>query len=177
MNSANTRKGMARMLTPSILVSALYYLRQGAKISPKAEVDLTDNLQFGPGAVVSSFAKIKAHDGPLVFGARAGIASGCFIASGPGGIRIGDNFICGANVNIVASNYVHAEKDKHLEDQGSVSKGIRIGSNVWIGSGCTITDGAEIGDNVIVAANSLINRRYKSDLILQGAPAKTVMKR
>lgn len=170
-------KGLQRMLIPSVAVSAYYWWRYRAKISPRAEVDLSDSLSFGHNAVVGSFTKIKALDGPVHFGARAGIATGCFIAAGPGGIEVGDNFICGANVNIVATNYQHGALDTHLEDLGSVSKGIRIGANVWIGSGCTITDGAEIGDNVIVAANSLVSRRYKSNQILQGNPAKTLMKR
>ena len=165
------------MLTPSFVVTAYYLLKYGAKVSPRAEVDLSKKLQFGKGCTVSSFTKIKAVDGPVTFGDRAGVAIGCFFASGEGGIQIGDNFVCGANVNIVASNYNHGELDVHLEDQGSRSKGIVIGDNVWIGSGCTITDGAVIGDNVIVAANSLVNRRYKSNLILQGNPAKTVLKR
>lgn len=165
------------MLTPAWLVTLYYLHKFRAKVSPKAEVDLSDNLQFGSGCVVSSFTKIKAIDGPIHFGARAGIASGCFIASGTAGIQVGDNFICGANVNIIASNYKHGQLDVHLEDQGSVSKGIKIGNNVWVGSGCTITDGAEIGDNVIIAANSLVSRRYKSNLVLQGNPAKVLLKR
>ena len=165
------------MLTPSFVVTAYYLLKYGAKVSPRAEVDLSKNLQFGKGCTISSYTKIKAIDGPVTFGNRAGVAIGCFIAAGEAGIQIGENFVCGANVNIVATNYNHSEIGVHLEDQGSSSKGIIIGDNVWIGSGCTITDGAVIGDNVIVAANSLVNRRYKSNLILQGNPAKTVLKR
>jgi len=165
------------MLTPSFVVTGYYLLKYGAKVSPRAEVDLSKNLRFGKGCTISSYTKIKAIDGPVTFGNRAGVAIGCFIAAGEAGIQIGENFVCGANVNIVATNYNHSELDVHLEDQGSSSKGITIGDNVWIGSGCTITDGAVIGDNVIVAANSLVNRRYKSNLILQGNPAKTVLKR
>jgi len=165
------------MLTPSFVVTGYYLLKYGAKVSPRAEVDLSKNLRFGKGCTISSYTKIKAIDGPVTFGNRAGVAIGCFIAAGEAGIKIGENFVCGANVNIVATNYNHSELDVHLEDQGSSSKGITIGDNVWIGSGCTITDGAVIGDNVIVAANSLVNRRYKSNLILQGNPAKTVLKR
>ena len=175
--TTNLRKGLQRILTPAWVVTLYYLHKYRAKVSPKAEVDLTENLRFGPGAVVSSFTKIKAIDGPVTFGARAGIASGCFIAGGVAGISVGDNFICGANVNIIASNYKHGQLDVHLEDQGSVSKGIKIGHNVWVGSGCTITDGVEIGDNVIIAANSLVSRRYKSNLVLQGNPAKVLLKR
>ena len=56
---------------------------------------------------MSSFTKIKAVDGPVTFGDRAGVAIGCFFASGEGGIQIGDNFVCGANVNIVALSLIH----------------------------------------------------------------------
>ena len=170
-------KGLKRAITPQILVSIFYFLKYKAKISPKAEVDLSNNLCLGEGCVVSSFTKIKAIDGALTIGARGGFATGCFVASGSAGIDIGDNFICGPNVNIVAVNYNHQQKDIHLEDQGTTSKGIKIGNNVWIGAGCTILDGAVIGDNTIVVANSLINRRYKQDVIIQGTPAKVILNR
>ncbi|MEM8858223.1 MAG: acyltransferase [Chloroflexota bacterium] len=170
-------KGLKRFLTPAIVVTAIYYFRFGAKVSPKAEVDLTPNLKLGKNCVISSFSKFKATDGPLIVGDRGGFATGCFIATGDGGIEIGDNIIVGPNVNIVSVNYRTDELDVHLEDLGQTSKGIKIGNNVWIGAGCTILDGAVIGDNTVVVANSLVNRRYKSNVILQGNPAKVLMKR
>jgi acetyltransferase-like isoleucine patch superfamily enzyme len=57
------------------------------------------------------------------------------------------------------------------------SLGVRIGSNVWIGANSTILDGAEIGDNSIVVANSLVNRRFPANVIIQGNPAKVVLQR
>lgn len=165
------------MLTPQFVVSLVYFMRFRAKVSPRSEVDLNDNLRFGHGCVVGSFSKLKSADGPLHIGNRGGFANGCFVATGAAGIYIGDNFICGPNVNIVGVNYDYSIKGMHLEDAGVTSKGIKIGNNVWIGAGCTITDGAVIGDNTIVVANSLVNRRYKSDVILQGAPAKMILKR
>ena len=177
MKENKLRKGLARMLTPQFVVSMVYFMRYRARVSPKAEVDLNDNLRFGNNCVVGSFSKIKSADGPLVIGNRGGFANGCFVAAGSGGIHIGDNFICGPNVNIVGVNYDYSRKGVHLEDVGVTSKGIKIGNNVWIGAGCTIVDGAVLGDNTIVVANSLVNRRYKSDVILQGAPAKVILRR
>lgn len=174
---ATSLQALSRLLVPGVVTSAYYLLTAGARISHRAEVDLTANLSFGRSAVVGSYTKIKAFGGPVTFGNRAGIATGCFLASGEKGIKVGDNFICGANVNIVATNYRHGDLDTHLEDLGSVSKGIVIGSNVWIGSGTTVTDGAVIGNNTIVSANSLVTRRYPDNVILQGNPAKVVMKR
>lgn len=177
MKQGKLLRGIKRVFTPAIVVSLYYFRKYGAKVSPRAEVDLTDNLRFGHDCVVGSFTKIKASEGPLHIGSRGGFANGCFVSAGAGGITIGDNFICGPNVNIIGQNYQHGEKGRHLEDLGVVSRGINIGSNVWIGAGCTVTDGAEIGDNTIVVANSLVNRRYEGNVILQGAPAKPIFKR
>ncbi len=170
-------KGLRRFVTPSLVVSAVYYLRFGAKVSPRAEVDLSSNLKLGQGCVISSFVKVKAADGPLVVGPRGGFATGCFVATGAGGIEIGENIIVGPNVNIVSVNYRTDALDVHLEDLGHTSKGIKIGRNVWIGAGCTVLDGAVIGDNTVVVANSLVNRRFKPNVILSGNPAKVLMKR
>lgn len=177
MNLDKLLKGMKRILTPSF-VGTLYYLwKFGAKVSPRSEVDVTSRIKFGRGCVVGSFTKIKVNDGVLIMGRRCGIANGCFVTAGAGNTLIGDNFICGPNVNIVCGHYNHTEKNKHLEDQGMHSKGITIGDNVWIGAGSTVTDGAVIGNNTIIVANSLVNRRYPDDVILQGAPAKVIFRR
>ncbi len=130
MKLGNLRKGLLRVLTPQLVVTVIYMLKYRAKISPKAEVDLTRNLKLGKGCVVSSFTKIKAYDGILKMGQRGGVATGCFLAAGSEGIEIGDNFICGPNVSMISSNYRHDQKGVHLEDQGSTSKGIKIGDNV-----------------------------------------------
>lgn len=177
MKSGKIILGINRILTPSYIVSAFYYFKFKGKISPKSEVDLTDRIILGKNCVVGSFTKIKASEGILSLGDRGGIANGCFISAGEGGIHIGRNFICGPNVNIIGQNYAHGEKDMHLEDIGVVSRGISIGDNVWIGAGSTITDGAVIGNNTIIVANSLVNRRYPDDVILQGNPARVVFRR
>lgn len=166
-----------RLLTPGFIVSIIYFLRYRAKISPKAEVEISDNLRMGPGCVIGSFTKVKASDGPLKLGARCGVATNCFIASGEKGIEVGDNFVCGPNTVITASNYIYDQLGVHVEDQGTTSKGVRIGKNVWIGAGSVILDGTVLGDNCIVVANSLVNRRYPDNAIIQGNPAKILMKR
>lgn len=172
-------KLIRRFLVPRPLTALYYFLRTGTIISLRAEVDLTSQLRFGEKCTVGSFTKIKALNGPLRIGKRGGIATGCFISSGEGEILIGDHFVCGPNVTITASNYNYAEAgtDRHLEDIPSISRGIRIGKNVWIGAGSNVLDGAEIGDNTVIVAGSLVNRKYPGNVILQGSPAKVVFRR
>ena len=166
-----------RFLVPSFVVSVVYFFKYRARISLRAEVEPSKNLTFGPGCTVSSFAKIKSAAGPLRIGERSGFATGCFVSTGAAGIEIGTNVLCGPNVSIVGSSYVHDELDVPFEDQGNSSKGIRIGNNVWIGAGSVVCDGAVIGDNTIVVASSLVTRRYPPNVIIQGAPAKVILRR
>lgn len=168
---------LRRFLLPAPLVSLAAWLKWRAKVSPRAEVELSPNLTLGSGTTVSSFAKVKSSQGPLVTGTGCGFASGCFVAPGPGGIQIGNDVICGPNVVIVAMNYRYGTLETPFSQQGVSSVGVRIGSNVWIGANSTILDGTVIGDNSIVVANSLVNRRFPPNVIIQGNPAKVIMRR
>jgi acetyltransferase-like isoleucine patch superfamily enzyme len=168
---------LRRFLIPSFVVSAYGYLKLRAAISPRAEVELSPQLQLGPGTRVSSFTKIKVTDGPLVTGVKCGFGTGCFLDSGLAGIRMGDHVICGPNVAIIATNYQYANRATIFEEQGHSSKGIVIGRNVWIGANSVILDGSAIGDNSIVVANSLVNRRFPPNSIIQGNPAKVIAER
>ncbi len=174
MRKEQLRISIIRQLTPNVLTTLYYYLKFGAKISLKAEVDLCRTLEFGHSAVVSSFTKIKAVRGFIKFGNRINFAAGCFVSTGPGGLVTGDNFMVGPNVNIIAGSYKYHKMATHFDDLGKTSKGIRIGSTVFVGAGATILDGTVIGNNTIVVANSLLNRRYPDNCILKGNPAKVI---
>jgi acetyltransferase-like isoleucine patch superfamily enzyme len=166
-----------RFLTPPLVVSFVYWRRYGAKVSPRAEVDLTDNLVFGSRCVVGSFTKIKAASGPLRIGNDVQIATQCFIGTGAGGLTIGDYTMIGPLTCIVSVNYSYARLDQPVALQPKTSKGIRIGRGVWIGAGCMIVDGADIGANVIVTPNSVVAGRVPENTIVQGNPAEVVFTR
>jgi len=178
-NSASGGLGhlIRRFLVPAPLVSLVELVRSGARISMRAEVELSSNLRLGRGTTVSSFTKIKTSDGMVRTGIGCGFATGCFIAPGKAGIDIGDHVVCGPNVAIIATNYRYTALDIPFEEQGTSSLGVRIGRNVWIGANSTILDGSVIGDNTIVVANSLVNRRFPPNVIVQGNPAKVVLTR
>lgn len=43
-----------------------------------------------------------------------------------------------------------------VREQGFSCDTVKIGNNVWIGSGCIILKGAIIGDNSVIAAGSIV---------------------
>lgn len=175
--SSKTAQLLRRFLAPGFVVSIVYFLKHRAKISPRAEVELSSKLRFGRGSVVGSFTKIKASRGEVAFGERCAVGTGCFISAGERGIRFGDHVLCGPNVAITSNSYVYDRVGVPLEDQGHTSKGIVIGDRVWLGAGSVVLDGAELGDDCIVVANSLVSRRYPARSIIQGNPAEVIFER
>ncbi len=166
-----------RFLIPRSFVTLYALLRWRANISPRAEVELGPTLHLGRGTVVSSFTKIKVTDGPLRTGEKCGFGCGCFVATGPAGIEIGDHVIFGPNVSVIGVNYRYQSLETPLDEQGMTSIGIRIGRNVWVGANSVILDGTVIGDNSIVVAGSVINRRFPPNSIIQGNPGKVILRR
>ena len=99
------RTVVRRFLIPRLLVTLWGWLKYGCLISPKAEVEITSQLSIGRGAIVSSFTKVKASDGPLKIGNNVEISNGCVISSFTAGTFIGDDCLVGPNCSIIGNNY------------------------------------------------------------------------
>lgn len=88
-------------------------------------------------------------------------------------IVIGENCMIAPNVYIVDSNH-KTEKGKNYNEQANVTSKVKIGDNVWIGSGTCILAGAKIDDNTVIGANSTVLRGFYPSAIYVGSPARKV---
>jgi acetyltransferase-like isoleucine patch superfamily enzyme len=96
------------------------------------------------------------------------ISGGCYIAGG-NGIIIGDNTIFAPGVKIISANHDPVDFSKWKKE-----KPIKIGKNCWIGANAVILPRVELGDNVIVAANALVTKRFPANSIIAGNPARLI---
>jgi acetyltransferase-like isoleucine patch superfamily enzyme len=168
---------LLRVLTPGFAVSGWAWLRFRACVSPRAEVEAGPLLTLGAGSRIGSFVKLKALDGPVRIGARVDVASGAFLSGGAGGVAIGDDCLIGPNAAVIGSNYRYDDLAVPIREQGTTSKGIRIGRDVWLGAGCCVLDGAEIGDGAIVTPCSVVSGKVPPGAVVAGNPAKVIFTR
>lgn len=85
--------------------------------------------------------------------------------------EIGDNVDIGTQLYINTSNHIIEDPSKPVAYQGSNSKKIKIGSDIWIGARVTILSGVQINDRVVVGAGSLVNKNLESGFMYAGLPA------
>jgi acetyltransferase-like isoleucine patch superfamily enzyme len=126
-------------------------------------------IKCGPDFYVKEGAYIDAYDGYIEVGKGAAIAQNCAI-HGNGGVVIGDYLMMGRGAMILAGNHrYNLEYNIPFIMQGSITKGIRIGNNVWLGAMSIVLDGVKIGDNVVIGAGAIVTHDIPSNSLVVGS--------
>jgi maltose O-acetyltransferase len=87
-------------------------------------------------------------------------------------IEIGDRCQIGSMVQILTADH---PRDPALRRQGYESGiPVRIGENVWIGSGAIILPGVTIGTDAIIGAGSVVTRDVPAGATAIGNPARMI---
>lgn len=107
------------------------------------------------------------------FGKNITIGNNVFINSGchfqdQGGITIGDGTLIGHNVILATINHDVHPKNKRKNHYAP----IKIGSNVWIGSGALIMPGVSIDDWAVIGAGAVVTHDVATMTLVAGVPAK-----
>jgi galactoside O-acetyltransferase len=87
-------------------------------------------------------------------------------------IYIGDDCMIAPNVVIATSG--HPILPILREHNYVYNFSVRIGKNVWIGSGVQILPGVTIGDNSVVGAGSVVTKDIPQNSVAFGAPCRVV---
>lgn len=141
-----------------------------------------DGIVFGNNVGIGAFSRIVVSTslgdtGSYIrIGNNVGIGEFAYLG-GAGGLTIGDDCIIGQYLSCHPENHHYNDTNELIRNQGVFRKGIRIGSNCWIGSKVTILDGVVIGDGCVIAAGSVVNSPIPPDSVIAGVPAKVIRHR
>lgn len=119
---------------------------EGFGLFPPFNADCGKNIFFGKGVFVNSGCKFQDQ----------------------GGIYIGDGCLIGHNVVLATLNH-HVDPARR---GGMVPKPIRLGNDVWVGSGAVVLPGVTIGDGAVVAAGAVVTKDVPPRTVVGGVPAR-----
>ena len=95
-----------------------------------------------------------------------------FIVLDVGKVKIGDNFMCGPNVQIsTAGHPLHPESRASGYEYGI---DITIGDNVWIGGNVLVCPGVTIGSNVVIGGGSVVTKDIPDNMLAYGNPCRVI---
>jgi acetyltransferase-like isoleucine patch superfamily enzyme len=152
----------------------------------------SETIEIGRGCFIAPEARLFAEPGrPIVIGDRCAIGADVFvhgpvtlgpevslnprvsIDGGAAGVRIGE----GTRIAVGAALYAFDHQispDRPIREQPVRSRGIVIGSDVWIGANAGVTDGVAIGDHSVVGMGAVVTRDVPPWTIVAGAPARPI---
>jgi len=92
-------------------------------------------------------------------------------------IEIGSDTIIGPGVKIIAENHRFSSSNVPIREQGTSRRGIKIGTDCWLGANCVVLDGVSIGDHVVVGAGAIVTHDIPDWAIAAGVPARVLRQR
>lgn len=144
-------------------------------------IEVRGPVEVGPGFHVGPFSRIWAPRN-LSFGSDVYVGKHVTIEVDG---SIGDGVLIANNVGIVG------RRDHDMSEMGTVirrarwvgdwpdslSSGVEIGSDVWIGFGAIVLSGVCIGDSAVVAAGAVVVSDVPENSVVAGNPARVVRAR
>lgn len=145
-------------------------IKRGVVLNSRVEgnacgISLSENVK------IHEYSYLDDYGGKIEIGENSGIGQFCVIG-GQGGLKIGCNCMIGGHTYIIPANHRISSLDIPFREQGENKKGIVIGNNVWIGSGCIILDGVTIGDNSVIGAGTVVTKDIVSGTLNVGVPSR-----
>lgn len=92
-------------------------------------------------------------------------------------MTIGDRTLVGYRTQILSGNHIVPVRPEWIYGAGHEFKSVVIGSDVWIGAGCTVLPGVTIGTGAVVAAGSVVTKDVDEYCIVGGVPARLIKMR
>lgn len=116
------------------------------------------------------YPRIVIHSPDMVYiGRNVAIAEFVHIWGG-GGVTIGDHTMIASHCAITSQTHETNPNARRT----NILKAVKIGRNVWIGTGATIMPGVTVGDDAIIAAGAIVTRDVASGATVSGMPARSM---
>ena len=142
---------------------------EGVMIASNAAI-FCDRLSIGDRSYVAALAYLT---GDLRIGADCSVNPFAVVR---GEVTMGDGVRIGAHTSILGFNH-RMSIESPVFTQGTWSRGITIGDDVWIGSGVTILDGLTVGDHVVIGAGAVVTKDVPDWAVVAGSPARFIRDR
>jgi len=154
-------------LDRSCVISRSVSVGDWPPIHPKGAIEIAPECELGPGVELNPWGgsiRIGRHVflGPYV------------VIYGHGGVEIGEQTLIAAHSCVFSSNHTIPDRSRLIRNEPDILLPVKIGRDVWLGSGVKVLGGVTIGDGCIVGAGAVVTSDLPPFCIATGVPARIV---
>ena len=133
-------------------------------------------LELGARCTIADCSILRTEAGSVTLGDDVSIQAFGLIF-GQGGVVIGNAVRIGPRVTILSSSHVFADASRPIREQGIEPSPVRIGDDVWIGTGATVLSGVTVGRGAVVGAGAVVTKDVPPFTVVGGVPARRLRAR
>lgn len=145
---------------------------EGAFVAESARIFAEPHRTVRVGRGASVAAEAFVH-GPVELAEGASLNVRAVVDGGRSGVRIGAHTRIASGVSIYAFDHGMSPKER-IAEQRVRSRGVEVGSDVWIGANAGVTDGVRIGDHAVVGMGAVVTRDVPPWAMVAGVPARVI---
>lgn len=144
-------------------------MAKNVRIRGRAEIVLGDRVAFREGVFIGG-------NGKLSIGDATSINEHTIIACTQS-VEIGSNCMFAPRCYVLDVDHKFSDVSIPINQQGYEQSPVKIGDDVWFGTGVVVIKGASIGNGCIIAANSVVTDDIPAYSIAAGSPARVLKSR
>jgi acetyltransferase-like isoleucine patch superfamily enzyme len=133
-------------------------------------------ITIGNGVFLGRGTILSCKDGDITLGDHVNIGFHSEIFSGSS-VTVGHHGLFAAYTYLVGGGHEFESTERAVIDQPRSSRGIALGSNVWLGAGVKVLDGVTIGSDVVVGAGAVVTEDLPDGAVAAGLPARVLRRR
>lgn len=175
-----TVKNILSFIYTKVFYKKVRLIRLPAYIRGGDLIDFGEGFTTGYNCRIECFPVAPGRSKTLIIGKNCHIGDYVHIAAGEQ-VVIGDDCLFASKIyisdishGVYNGNFEHSKPSELARDRVLHTKKIIIGCNVWIGENVSVLPGAVIGNNVVIGANSVVNKEIPDNSIAVGAPARVI---
>ncbi|MCU0126405.1 acyltransferase [Pseudomonas vlassakiae] len=155
----------------NILIGRRVVIKSGARlICTNAEAKIV----IGDGSIIQHGAILETGPGGQITLGKSNSVNPYCVLYGHGGLKMGDYVRIAAHTVVIPANHIYQDPTVPIAKQGLQKRGIQLGNDIWVGTGCRILDGVTVQDGAIIAAGAVVNKSVERGGIVGGVPAKLI---
>lgn len=157
----------------SLFLGHSVYIDRGVRLhASAAAIHIGDCCRIMRGAYLCSYVSNAVPGEGITLGPRCWVGINAILASGRGGLTLGENVLVGPGAMCVTGDHDFRRDDLASLDQEYLGRPIMVGDNVWIGAGAVLLGGVRVGDRAVVAAGAVVTRDVAAGGVVGGVPAR-----
>src|SRR3954453_15275447 len=167
------RLGLVKLrLRSRLRLDGLAFIGPGCSL----EVGPRATLELGRWSWLGHGCKVRSHEGTVSIGAKTVIGQEGTISSYQY-VSIGRECVIADRVMLIDFDHGMVEVDRPVRLQGIYKRDVRVGNNVWIGSGAGVLRGWTVGDNAVIGTGAVVTKDVPANAVVAGVPARLIRMR